>query len=399
MKAIDKGTLGNGIKVINPKNWPEVITKFGGAIEHGPKLAEFRSAKNKGYGDADAMHEAVDVIDYTDQGSTIRKWNDKVPFLNPAIRGNVRYFQAAKENFPKWLGKNMLYITTPTVGIYMMRFAPTTSDGQRSKLRNLSEFQKNSFWYIPVPNSKDDSLLAIPKMHTAAQLFGNPVERVLDTVFDDNPKTVARILKDTGADSLNALIPPSAVAGISSIKNAIANYDPLMDMPIEDLSMQHEPDKTKHFNSFTSELAKKLGGVTGQSPAKIDYLIKSLTGGTGRDVLDVSDNLLAKTGAVDRPQKVDTILDILNPVRRYEYKDTSGLETSKDLYDQQLRDGKGSEAANFYADIKSISKEIKGIREDKEMSSEDKKKAIANLREQQRQIGDSAIKSGILKNR
>jgi hypothetical protein len=145
MKDIDKGTLGKGIKIIDPRKWPEVITKFGGAIEHGPKLGEFRSAKNKGLGDADAMHESTEVIDYTDQGSTIRNWNDKIPFLNPAIRGNTRYFQAAKENFPAWMGKNLLYVTTPTVGIYMMRFSPTTSEGQRSKLRNMSEYQKNMF--------------------------------------------------------------------------------------------------------------------------------------------------------------------------------------------------------------------------------------------------------------
>jgi hypothetical protein len=401
MKDMDKGTLGKGIKIIDPRNWPEVITSIGGKIEHAPKLGEFRSAKNKGLSNADAMHEATDVIDYTDMGSTIRNWNDKIPFLNPAIRGNTRYFQAAKENFPKWMGKNLLYITTPTVGIYMMRFSPTTSDEQRSKLRNMSEYQKNMFWHIPVPNS--ETILSIPKMHTAAQLFGNPVERMLDNVFDDNPKTISRILKDTGADSLNTLVPPSAMAGVSQIKNAIANYDPLMDMPIEDLSMQHNPNKAQHYNSFTSEVAKGLGNLTNQSPAKIDYILKGLTGGTGRDILDITDNTLAQTGLKKRPQKVDTTLDILNPVRRYQYKDTSGLETSNDLYNQQAADtfngNKSSDAVRLYKDMKELNKQVKAVREDDKMSSSEKKQAISDLRKQQRSIGDEAIKLGILKNR
>jgi hypothetical protein len=240
-------------------------------------------------------------------------------------------------------------------------------------------------------------------MHTAAQLFGNPIERALDLAFEDNPKSVSRILKDTGADSLNVLVPPSAVAGVNQLKSAIANYDPLMDMPIEDMTMQKNPDKTEHYNSFTSEVAKGLGNTFNQSPAKIDYMLKSLTGGTGRDILDITDNVLAKTGAVERPQKVDTILDILNPTRRYQYKDTSGLETSNELYEQQKRDSfdgnKDSDAVRLYSDMKALNKEIKGIRESTDMTSQEKKKAIADLREQQRLIGDEAISLGILKNR
>jgi Large polyvalent protein associated domain 38 len=395
-KAMDKGTLGQNIEIINPANW---ITKVGGAIEHGPKLAEFRSAKNKGYGNEDAMFEAVDVIDYSDIGSAIRKYNDKIPFLNPAIRGNVRYFQGAKENFPKWIGKNALYVSAPTTGIYLMRYMPTTSDEQRSKLRNMSEWQKNMFWHIPVPNS--EKIYSVPKMHTAAQLFGNPIERVLDTVMGDNPKTWDRILKDTGKDSLTALIPPTAVAGVSQLSSAIANYDPLMDMPIEDATMKNIPDKSERYNSFTSEVAKLIGKTDIASPAKIDYVLKALTGGTGRDVLDITDNTLASLG-VDRPSKVDSTLDILNPVRRYQAKDTAGLGTSNELYEQTQWDdykGEDSGAAALYDEMKSLNKEIKGIRESKDLKPKEKQELIAELREYQRAIGDEAIRSGVLKKR
>jgi hypothetical protein len=82
-KAMEKGSLGKGIEVINPLHW---ISELGGKVEHGPKLAEFRSAKGKGYSNKDAMHEAVDVIDYTDLGTTTRSLNKYVPFLGPMVR-------------------------------------------------------------------------------------------------------------------------------------------------------------------------------------------------------------------------------------------------------------------------------------------------------------------------
>jgi hypothetical protein len=44
-----------------------------------------------------------------------------------------------------------------------------------------------------------------------------------------------------------------------------------------------------------------------------------------------------------------------------------------------------------------MNKAIKGIREDKKLSSSQKKKMIAEIRALQRQLGDDALKEGILK--
>jgi hypothetical protein len=396
-KAMNKGKLGKGLEMVNPLEW---ISKVGGKVEHGPKLGEFRSAKGKGYSDKDAMHEAIDVIDYSDLGSTTRTVNKYVPFAGPMVRGTTRFFQAAKENPKAWLGKNLMYVTAPTVAIYATRFAPWTTDEQRSKIRNMTEWQKNLTWAVPKPDGK--GVWLVPKMHVGAQIFANPIERVLDRMYDEDPKSTSRIFKDTGKDLGRTLMVPNSVAGLQLIMDSMANYNRLMDMPIEDPIMQGTPDKTKRYNSFTSEVAKGLGKVSGQSPAKIDYLLKGLTAGTGRDALDLSDNILAKLG-VNRPEKVDTSWDILNPTQRYSLKDTNGLGTSSDLYEQQKLDeynGEGDgDSARLYSEMKALNKEIKGIRESKDMTSKEKKEAIAALRGQQRVIGDEAIKLGILKNR
>jgi hypothetical protein len=388
---MSKGKLGKGIEIVNPIEW---IHKVGGAVEHGPKLGEFRSAKGKGFSDKDAMHEAADVIDYADLGQATRSLNKYIPFLGPMVKGTTRYFQAAKENPAGWAAKNLMYVTAPTVAIYASRFAPWATDEQRSKINNMTDWQKNMFWSMPAPDGK--TVWSIPKMHVGAQIFANPVERVLDQVYKQNPKSVKQLLKDTGKDVGTVLTPPNSVAGLQLIMDSMANYNRLMDMPIEDYTMQNTPDKTKRYNSFTSEVAKGIGKTTGQSPAKVDYVLKGLTAGTGRDVLDLTDNAIAKVKPGSRPSKIDTSLDIINPVRRYEYKDTSGTGTYNRLYEEQ----KVNDAAKpYYEDMKALNKQIKKIRESKSLSSSDKKKQIAALRNEQRKVGSDAIEAGILQNR
>jgi hypothetical protein len=403
MKDLTKGRVAKGFKILDPST-------LGNALEHGQFLAEFRSAKGKGYNNLDAMHEAKNIMNYGDLGTTSRVINEKVPFFGPSIVGTRRYLQAAMENPAKWAGKNLMYITLPTFGIYMMRFAPWATDEQRSKINNMADFKKNLTWAIPSPNGKDVWL--IPKMHLGAQLFANPLERVLDQVFNQNTQSAGKILKDTGKDVVvNGFMPPSAIAGVQLVSDMTANYNRMLDMPIEDKNMSVNPDKTQHFNSYTSEVAKLMGSASGQSPAKIDYLLKGLTAGTGRDVLDTIDNLASMTGS--RPAKIQTIADIIKPWKNYTLDNSSGLGTYDRLsklskqneWDRkQLRAALGESKLpkndiNKIDDAyKELNKAIASIREATGMTAGEKKQKISELRDQQRQIGDMLIKSGMLRN-
>lgn len=394
-KALNKGKLAKGIDIINPF---KAIERLGAATERAPKLAELRSATRKGYSPEDAMFEAVDVIDYSDAGTLVRKANQFIPFLNPAIRGNTRILQSLKDNPQKFMGKGLMYITMPTAAIYAMRHASTTSDEQRSKLNNLQEWQKNMFWYIPVPNSDDDKLLAIPKGHLVAQLFANPLERALDKMFDNKDKTVKTIAKETVKDLFKNLAPPMGIAGASELIEAVTNYDLFTETPIEDAAMQRKRPEER-YNVYTSELAKMIGDATGGSPARIDHVIKGLTGGVGRDALDLMDNIVAETG--DRPAKVNSIDEILNPLMGFQYDDTAASGRFNDLYNiqqQETWDGlEDTPAQGLYEEFREINKEIKSVREDKSLSSKEKRKQISQLRKIQRELGDQAINQGLIR--
>lgn len=390
-----------GWRILNPLN---LIEKLGETLEHGQKLAEFRSAKRAGLSDRDAMYEAVDIIDYSDQGKVVRdSLGKKIPFLSPAIRGNTRIIQAAKENPKKFLMNGFMYFTAPTVMLYGTRYADWVTEEQESKLRNLRTWEKNLFWHVPLPDG--ENLLAIPKAHLLAQIFANPIERVLDEITVGSNKEVADHVKETIKDFSQSLAPPMGMAGVREIIEAYTNYDFLMDMPIEDSKMQKEPDKSKRYNAYTSEVAKEafntplgdLLSLTGiNSPAKFDHVLKGLTGGLGRDVLDTIDNLIYELGG-DRPSKTQTTGQILNPLTRFLHDETRSPEGITQLYDlaQQNPDNEDIKAINKYN--QEISKLIREIREDTSLEPQEKRDSIAVLRQTQRDISDLMREMGLIK--
>jgi DNA-binding transcriptional regulator YiaG len=86
-----------------------------------------------------------------------------------------------------------------------------------------------------------------------------------------------------------------------------------------------------------------------------------------------------------------------------QYKNTDSLETYNRLYQQQQIDkengNKTSQATELYNQMKALNKQIKAIREDTKLSSQDKKDQISALRAEQRKVGDQAIRSGVIRNR
>ena len=397
-RALERGTLGKGWHVINPfKN----IERLGEKVEFGPKLGEYRSAKKKGYSDEDAMYEAVDVMDYSDAGKYVRDgmWST-VPYLNAAVRGNTRLIQAAKENPGKFLGKGLMYITLPTLAMYGSRFAPYVTNEQREKLNNMPQWSRNAFWHVPAPNG---DIYAIPKAHVVAQVFANPVERALDYYLESQDKNVKESVQDTLQDLFKSLAPPTGIPVYTQLIETLTNHQLFLDRPIEDMEMQGKNPEDR-YNYYTSEVSKKIGNKTTTSEAfstaDYDHLLKGFTGGVGRDSLDVLDNFIAEKGE-KRPSKVKSTARLLNPLDQFKYDSTGSSEIYNRLYNlktQQERKGiKESLAIDYYEQMHDLNKEIKDVREDKDLSPKDKEKEITRIRNAQRSIGQRVLDEDVLK--
>lgn len=417
-KAMTRGSL-NGNTVLNPF---KAIERFGAAMERGPRLGEYRSARRQGYSHEDALFEAIDVIDYQDLGRTIKRLNRYVPFLGATIRGNIRVVQALMENPVRTVARGMMAYSVPTLSLYALRFAPTTNDTQRRKLENMPSWQKNLFWAIPDPREGSDSLFLIPKGFLVGQIFANPIERALDMVFSPEEITNKDVLKETAKDFFDAFAPPTTVAGITPILELIQNEDSFLGMPIETEEMQDLP-KSERYNEYTSEAAKIVGkvtGILGLSPAQVDHIIRSMTGGVGRDLLELGD--IAAHQAGRRPAGTETVGSVLNPFEQFIYDDTSSSKFANELYEaeQQERrtksrvrreyqeetglrlandDAGPSEVTQYNEIFRDINREIREIRQDPNMSATEKREAISQLRDEQRAYGSRLAEEGVLDDR
>lgn len=410
-EALRKGSL-DGKTVLNPFKHVE---NFGMTMEHGARLGEFRSAKKKGYSDSDASFEATDLIDYSDQGRMTKAINPYDPYLSATIRGNIRTFQAMKKNPKQFIKAGTVFVTAPTLALYGMRYAPTTSDEQRAKIENMPTYQKNTFWAIPVPNT--DHIMLMPKPFILGQMFANPIERMLDHSFADKNKPISQDIVDTLFDVQNVGMPPMSLAGFTLGIELMANKDFFSGFDIESQGMKNKPAADRH-DAYTSEVAKKIGSVTGHelvpeelqvSPKKVDHVIKKVGGTLGRQGLDVLDNILAEGG--ERPAKSETSGQILNPVGSLIYKDTaaSGLYNrikkaadkdadkwradNPDKLRTPTKDRSKTNAQKAYDQMKELNDEVKEIRESTKYSAKQKNELISELRTKQKLIGSEFLQS------
>jgi len=401
-KSLETGSLdgNNKMIVLNPF---KAIEKFGSTMERGARLGEFRQAQKKGLSEKDAFFEATDIMDYSQKGDAVKKANDYVPYLNAAIRGNARVIEAMRQDPVGFGTKAMTYITAPTLALYMSRFAPTTSEEQRRMIDNAPDYQKNLYWFAPVPNS--DKVAVIPKPHFIGQVFANPVEHVLNQLTDSNSMTSKEETKQFLSEVGGILTPPNSVAGLNTLLELGANRDFFTGYDIESKFDEFKP-KEERYNQYTSELSKSIGSlpVVNEvlSPAQIDHIIKKSTGSLGTQALDAIDAISAKT--LDTPAKPKTLDDVFGKsANQFMFNEANSLGTGKAIekakYDerrfantQEKKELKDTESATSYSkQFKDLNDEIKSIQEDTTMSSQEKKDAIVELRNEQRRIGSSFL--------
>lgn len=381
------------------------IENFGSKLEHGPRLAEMRAAKRKGKSDEDAFFDAIELLDYKDQGTLTRNINPYNAYFSATMRGNIRSLQ--QMNNPQFWKVGATMITAPTLMNEMMFHADSTTDTQRDKIRNMADWQKRTFWGVPVGG---DDIILVPKPFILAQIFANPVENALRSAYDDSGMTSKEFAKEFLFDSVNTLAPPTDLIGLTSYHELQANKRFFTGMPIEDADMEKNPNVSERYNSFTSEPAKKLGKATNTSPAVLDTLMRGAFGTVGSKGLDVLDNVLAKDG--ERPAKTQSNKQILNPLASLTYNDASASGMYNDIYEQQKKDtydwnkanptGEGhpkrppvkdrpktpSQAA--YEDLKELNAKVKEIREathdenGKVYTAKEKNALLSPLRDQQR---------------
>lgn len=412
-EMMEGGTAKGNIRKLNPFR---SLAKFGEKVEEGARLGEFRSAKNQGYADADAFFEATDITNYKRSGNVTRELNKYVPFLNATIQGNSRVLRAFQEAPERTILRGATMLSTAALGAYSMRFADGVSDEQRQELDNLSQWEKDAYMHVPVPNS--ETIIAIPKAFAVGQMFMNPVERALDDYYNAVVKeeSVPQHIKEGIKSTLKSFIPPYEFAGATTLYELKQNrslftgqdieseFDREQGVPKEDIEAYNQSWVTRQISDLINKMSFDADSEGLVSPAQIDYIVKDLTGTTGTQTLGIMDSLVSDTA----PTK--TLEDqLLKPVKQFTADPTRSSGVYKELQKLAKKEKREntsmtgmSEAEknverenrplqNYEAAFKDLNKAIQAVRSSKELTSQEKKDAITELRKEQDALGTQFI--------
>ena len=291
MVSLDRDYLGGQIREVMKreskytkyiKNPIELLRAMSEATEMATRLAEFDNAR-KGYtgignrlfgrertplSPREAALESRDItLDFSRRGTNTKKANQVIAFFNATIQGTDKMVRAFKED-PKGMAvKTALYITLPSIMLYMMN-----KDDER--YQEIPQWEKDTFWIIP----GKDTMYRIPKPFEAGVLYGTSFERML-AYFDDKKNGKKGIgFKGFGDRVIDSLAPSFMPTAMIPAVEAMTNYSLFRQRNIIPQSQENLPARLQ-YGANTSELAKFVGDKINVSPYIVDNTIRGYGGG------------------------------------------------------------------------------------------------------------------------
>lgn len=338
--------------------------------------AYFEQGKDLGYDDINAAlwatFKANDYIDFRKHGNQMQGMRRLVPFLNAALQGTDREVRAVKDyatlTYKSHHGgglsqQEVLRLQDARAGFVRLIILSVVVGGSLAALNAENPFYQSSPRYVKnlnfiLPGSVDENgnAFVIPKGFGVLQAFINSVEMGVEQAYRRDPAIAPEYLKMLAT----AFTPPVHNPILSLAYDLPANWNRFRERPIVPHSLRGV-DKPDQFDAYTSEFAKFVGRVTGQSPKKIEYAINNTFGGLGRDFQFFSDFM----AGTQRPEK--QIYDY--PVVRRFYKNlprgnqmtaafydlvgegTGSLEAKAQAYALRITSGDRTAAAEVYRNM------------------------------------------------
>ena len=291
----DKLTLGNTI------------------IEEAPRLTKFeRTLKETGDYQLAARKAREQTVDFSQGGTTVKKWNKVDTFLNANIQGNRKFWNAfANPETREMAIKRTGLLVGATATLWMLNHNEDWYRGTNSDI-------KNRYWLFKV----GDIVYRYPK----PEAFGvtcSILERILDTCVDGNmeaPETLRPYLEGVAMPNV---IPRIGYVFFELMSNE--NFFTGQEIVSKDLQ-RYSP--RYQYDHKTSVIAKGIGDGFNVSPKKIDHAWAEITGTLGKGIMQAADYILTggDTG------RVSTTIEQTYGVSRFMHDVTVGNEYVRMFY-------------------------------------------------------------------
>ena len=309
------------------------LRDIGIAAENAPRVAQYKAmmAQSKdalpGSGVIPAIYKAQEVtLPFARKGSwkAVRFINDITPFFGAQLQSYAKLIRLFRGDPKKSVAKGMAgsltamgaAITAPSISLWM-----TNKDDPAYWNRPL--YERNLFWLIP---DGEGEFYKVPKPFELGYVFGSIPERLLDSAAkkgyissaleagETYPRDADLIstLGDLSRNFATGAIP--VPAAMEPLVNIGLNYDTFRMRELVPDYLETRPKETQARPS-TSALSTDLSETMAQvsefaadkvpflegrrftmSPIKLDAVITSITGNSGRRAIDIYDSYLNVSG-------------------------------------------------------------------------------------------------------
>lgn len=277
--------------------WHTVVTR----LDALGRIGDYASGLKRGESPLQAaMASRRNRLDFAQRGASglLHRMAMATPFLRPTILGHEQMVRSFMERPVSTTAKAALYITAPSVGLYLLNELADQSLPDDQKYDKVPRWQRDLFWVTPPINGVR---ILIPKPFVIGQLFGSLPERMLDHYRAENPQAY----KDFASNFLGTLTLPLIPASIEPIAENMANVDtmnfrPLIPASLQDASnyMQYSPNTSDTAVALARALGPQEGKMLDVSPIVLQNYVRSWAGSAGNAVLSIVDGAFAPANDV-----------------------------------------------------------------------------------------------------
>ncbi len=244
------------------------VTEAGTRIgEFGPALKEGERRFGKGTRDAAifALNAAQDVTtNFSRHGSIGKILNQMTPFFNAAIQGPDKILRTFRERPIGTALTAIIGLTVPAVTLWWV-----SKDEQWYK--DLPIYERVNYLHFRIPGK--DTIIRIPVPFELGHIFQSAPVAALDAQYRKDPKIVTEMFKEAVKQANPFDIPATFRPAI----DVMTNKD-FAGRPIVPKSAEFKLPEDQ-YTAFTTDLMKIIGKQINVSPAQLEHIVKSYSGG------------------------------------------------------------------------------------------------------------------------
>ncbi|WP_022727209.1 LPD5 domain-containing protein [Fodinicurvata sediminis] len=338
-----RGNMRRAKVLSDPQLIPGVLVKSWRAWNDVTNVAENVNRagifeRNQAQGKLRAAFESRDLMDFSAHGDAIalRIMIDTIPFLNARIQGLDKLYRSGVKPGAKTVAgrgtasdkKKFARFGAVIGALAIMEMLNYLNNWDDEEYRKLEDWQKDTYWVFRF----GDNMFFIPKpfeVGAIATMAGRALEQYVDPTVGGGKflERIGAMLTDTFSMDMPQAVKPSL--------EVLMNRDTFTDRPIENIGMQRlspslrsRPDSS-FISEYVSEGMEETLGRTGMdgwvlSPVQIDHLIRGYLGSVGASGAALADTIWRRAHGEEKPYRH---WHEYQPIRRF-YKDL----TQEDYY-------------------------------------------------------------------